>query len=107
MLTQAMSLNHEKVSLDSMWKFVYSSTLGMGRDPCVPVFRQVRSWDEKYLHSATAFHTTAKFQLVNTMDSLQSLRNLPFHKMQSGAATLIRQSGGILDIATAICSRSN
>ena len=50
---------------------------------------------------------TLAFQLVNTMGSLLSLRNLPFHKMQSGAVSLIRQSGSIRDIATAICSRSN
>ena len=41
------------------------------------------------------------------MDSLRSLGNVPPRKMQSGAAALIRQSGSILDIATALCSRSN
>ena len=41
------------------------------------------------------------------MDGLQSLRNLPFHKMQSGAAAMIQQSGNIFEIASAICSRSN
>ena len=41
------------------------------------------------------------------MDCFRSLRNLPFRKMQSGASALIRQSGGILDIATATCSRSS
>ena len=48
-----------------------------------------------------------RFQIVNAIDSLQSLRNLPFHKMQSGAAAMIRQIGNILDIVFAICSRSN
>ena len=48
-----------------------------------------------------------RFQIVNTIDSLQILRNLPFHKMHSGAAAMIRQIGNILDIVSAICSRSN
>ena len=47
-----------------------------------------RRLDEKYLHSTTAFCTAAAFQMVSSMDSLRSLRNLPFHKMQSGAADL-------------------
>ena len=59
-----------------------------------------RSWDEKYLHTATAFHTTASFRLVGAMDSLPSLGNLPPRKMQSGASALIRQSDSILDVAT-------
>ena len=86
---------------------------GMGRiqaanDHCGRTLESVsRSWDEKYFHSATAYYTTAAFQLVSTMDSLRRLRNLPSHKMQSGAAALIRQSGNILDIATAFCSRSS
>ena len=41
------------------------------------------------------------------MDTLRSLRNLPFHKMQPGAAALISQSGSTLDIATGVCSCSN
>ena len=41
------------------------------------------------------------------MDSLRCLRDLPFHKMHSGVAALIRQSGNIFDVASAICSRSN
>ena len=36
-----------------------------------------------------------------------TLRNLPFHRIQSGTASMIRQSGNILDIAQAICTRSN
>ena len=56
------------------------------------------SCDEKYLHSAAAFHTSDAFRLVNAMDSFQSLVNLPLHNMQSGFAALIRKSGGILDI---------
>ena len=51
--------------------------------------------------------TSAAFQLVTTMDSIQSLRNQPFHKMQLGTAALTRQSGNVLDIAMAICSRFN
>ena len=66
-----------------------------------------RSWDDLYLHSSTAHFTAAAFRSVHTMDSVWSLRNLLFHKMQSGAAAMIRQSGNIFDIASAICSRSN
>ena len=58
-----------------------------------------RSWDEKSLHTATAFDTTTALQLLNRKDCCQSLRDLPFHEMQSGAAALTRQSGNILDIA--------
>ena len=65
------------------------------------------SWDEKYFPSSTAYSSTSAFQLVYGMDRLRCLRNLPAHKMQSGAATLLRQSGNILDIAQAICKRSN
>ena len=43
----------------------------------------------------------------NVMDSHQNFRSYPFHKMQSGAASMIRQSGNILDIAHAICTRSS
>ena len=59
------------------------------------------------IHSSAAHFTATDFRIVNAMDSLQSLRNLPFHKMQSGAAAVLRQSGNILDIASATCSRSN
>ena len=66
-----------------------------------------RSWDDKYLHSSTAYFTATAFQMVNAMDRLQNFRSLPFHKMQSAAAYMIRQSGNILDIAHAICTRSS
>ena len=65
------------------------------------------SWDKKYYHSSTAYSATSAFQLVYGMDSLRCLRDLRAHKMQSDAATLLRQSGNILDIAQAICKRSN
>ena len=58
-----------------------------------------RSCDEKYLHPATAFQTSAAFRLVNAIDSLRSLGSLPLRKMQSGAAALICQNGSILDIS--------
>ena len=64
------------------------------------------SWVEKYLRSATADHTTAAFQLVDNVDSLRSLRNLPPRVMQSGTAAQVRQSDGILDIATALLRQS-
>ena len=67
----------------------------------------VMSWDDKYFHSSTAHFTTFAVQLVSRTDSLRTLRDLPFHKMQSGSATMIRQSGNIIDIATAICSRAD
>ena len=41
------------------------------------------------------------------MDSLWCLRDLPFHTMQSGAAAMIRLSGNLFDVASAICSRPN
>ena len=41
-----------------------------------------RSWDDMYPVSSTAHFTTSAFQLVIRMDSLRSLRDLPFHKMQ-------------------------
>ena len=66
-----------------------------------------RSWDDKYLHSSAAHSTATAFQMVNAMGSLQNLRNLPFHKMQSGATSMVRESGNILDIPKAICTRSS
>ena len=66
-----------------------------------------RSWDDKYFHSSIAHFTTFASQLVSRMDSLRTLRDLPFHKLQSGSATKIRQRGKILDIATAICIHAN
>ena len=63
-------------------------------------------WGEMNVCSSTAYSKTSAFQLVNGMDSLRSLRNMPYHKMQSGAATLLWQSDNVLDIAQAICSRS-
>ena len=66
-----------------------------------------RGWDDKYLHSSTAHFAATAFQMDNAMNSLQNFRSLLFHKMQSGAASMIRQSGNIVDIAQAICTRSN
>ena len=66
-----------------------------------------RSWDDMYLHSSTAHFTAAASRLVNRMDGLQSLRDLPFDKMQSRTALMIRKSGNLLGSASAICSRSN
>ena len=40
-----------------------------------------RSWDDMYLVSSTAHFATSAFQWVTRMDSLRSLRDLPFHKM--------------------------
>ena len=54
-----------------------------------------RSWGDLNLHSSTA-HFTTTFLVVNAMDILRSLRSLPFQKMQTGAALMIRQSGSIL-----------
>ena len=59
------------------------------------------SWDDKYFRTSTAYCTTSAFQLVGGMNS-----DLPVHKIQSAAA-MLRQSGNILDVAKAICSRSN
>ena len=66
-----------------------------------------KSWDDFYLHSSTAHFTTTAFQKVNALERLQSLKNLPFRKIRSGAAAMIRQSNNIIHIASAICSRSN
>ena len=63
-----------------------------------------RSWDDRSFRTSTAYCTATALQLVSGMDSLRSSRDLPFHKMQSGAATMLRQSGNILDIAS---NRSN
>ena len=41
------------------------------------------------------------------MDSLWCLRDLPFHKMQSGVSAMLRQSVNGLDVSSAMCSRSN
>ena len=65
-----------------------------------------RSWDDMYLHSSTTHFTAASSQLVKRMDSLQSLRDLPFHKMQSGNCSHDTPKWQPLDSASAICSRS-
>ena len=65
------------------------------------------SWDEMCFRSSMAFSTTSAFQRVYGMDSLLSLRSFSVHKMQSGAATLLPQSGNVVGIAQAVCSRSN
>ena len=64
----------------------------------------VKSWDDKYFHSSTAHFTTFAFQLVSRMDSLRTLRDLPFHKMQSGSATKIFAAAQIVfyDLSTSI-----
>ena len=65
------------------------------------------SWDDNHFRTSTAHYTTTAFQLVGGMGSLRCLPDLPLQKMQSGCATLIRQSGNILDIVKAIFDRSN
>ena len=65
------------------------------------------SWDERCFRSSTAYFTTSGFQLAAGMDSLRSMKILPVHKMQSSAATLLRRSDNVLDIAQASCARSN
>ena len=69
--------------------------------------RFTASWDEMYCRSSTVYFAPFAFQLVKGMDSLRSLRALPFHKMHSGAATMLRQSDNVLNIAHAICTRSD
>ena len=66
-----------------------------------------RGWEDMYFNKWMAQHTTAASQLVTRIDSLHSPRDLPLHMTQAGAATLLRQKGNVLDIADAICSRSN
>ena len=46
-------------------------------------------------------------QGCGSVPEFSHLRNLPFHKVTSAPASMIRQSGNILDIAQAICTRSN
>ena len=48
------------------------------------------SWEDRYFITSVAYYTTTAFQLVNRMDSLHSLRDLPFHKTQSGSAAILR-----------------
>ena len=60
------------------------------------------SWEDRYFNTSLAYHTTTAFQLVNRMDSIHCLRDLPFHKTQSGAATMLRQSGNIFDRAKSL-----
>ena len=59
------------------------------------------------MHSSIAHFTDAAFHLVTEWTASRSLRDLPYHRMHSGAAAVIRQSGNLLDIASAICSHSN
>ena len=59
------------------------------------------------MHSSIAHFTDAAFRLVTEWTGSRSLMDLPYHRMHSGAASMIRQSGNLLDIASAICSRSN
>ena len=66
-----------------------------------------RGWEDMYFNKSMAQHTTAASQVVTTIDSLHSPRDIPLHMTQAGAATLLRQNGNVLDIADAICSRSN
>ena len=54
-----------------------------GNDHCCRTLDSFpRSWDEMYLVSSTAHFTTSAFQVVDRMDSLRSMRDLPFHKMR-------------------------
>ena len=64
-----------------------------------PLIPSSLSWEDRYFNTSVAYHTTTAFQEVNRMDGLHSLRDVPFHKTQSGAATMLRESGNILDTA--------
>ena len=54
-----------------------------------------------YLHSSIAYFSNAAFPLVKRMGSLWIFKDMSYHKGHSGAVDVIRQSGIVLDIASA------
>ena len=70
---------------------------------------QLKNYEHAKTHQrADVFNTDYKDVAVfPEFSHTFTLRNLPFHRIQSGAASMIRQSGNIFDIAQAICTRSN